>query len=241
MLEVSRAELPDSPVWRPSRMCRAVEDALDFELMAPLHRGRGRLACASVFAVWKSDYATARLITWPADLNAMMPPPFSGLEPHPRLRALWARHSFGATLDMKGAFNQFPLSQSVQRLFTCKVGRAGRSRLLCARRLPMGWVGSPAICQRVLLLVLRVAGVQEDAFVHVDNIYLGGSSAADVQAKIDAVMAVCKSLDIMMLLEAGPSTSIAFLGLLVDLENKTAAFKPAFCTVRRWRQCHCCP
>ena len=42
MLEVSRAELPASPVWRPSRTCRAVEDAVHYDLMGLSPSGSGQ-------------------------------------------------------------------------------------------------------------------------------------------------------------------------------------------------------
>ena len=230
MLQVSEAVLPAAPVWRPSKQCRAVEDAVAFDLMAPPPRGRGPLGVSSCFPVWKSDGLRSRLITWPEALNANMRSPFSGLGAHLTLREMWSRHSHGATMDMPGAFNQYPLSPAVQRLFCCSVGRAGRARLLCACRLPMGWCGSPAICQRTILIILRVAlGPKAcDAFAHVDNIYVGGSSPEDVQAKIDAILAVCKSLSLSMVVESGPSQQVIFLGLEVDLDLKVAQFKPAF-------------
>ena len=235
MLEVSRAGAllagPGHKEWRPSRMCRAVQDALDNELMATPPRGRGPFGSASVFPVWKSDLVHARLITWPEELNRHMPPPYSGLEPHRALRDLWMRSAWGVTLDMRGAFNQFPLSESVRRLFTCRVGRQGRAQLLCPSRLPMGWVGSPALCQRVLRLLLREAGLESWSKVHIDNVFIGGSSAEDVRARVDAFLQLCTSFDITMLVEGGVEaigTQVTFLGLHVDLTTKTAAFKPAF-------------
>ena len=60
------------------------------------------------------------------------------------------------------------------------------------------------------------------------NIYVGGSSPEDVQAKIDAILAVCKSLSLSMVVECGPSQQVVFLGLEVDLDLKVAQFKPVF-------------
>ena len=228
MLEVSRAQLAGETEWRPSRTSRAVQDALQHELLAAPPRGRGPFGSASCFPVWKSDGIHVRLIVWPFDLNVNMPPPWSGLQPHADLRTLWAGSSFGVTLDMKGAFNQFGLSPSVQRLFTCRVGRQGRTKLYCASRLPMGWVGSPALCQRVLRLLLRVAALAACSFCHIDNVFIGGHSVADVQAKVDAFLQLCASLDITMLVEGAIGTEVTFLGLLVNLTTKTATFKPAF-------------
>ena len=87
----------------------------------------------------------------------------------------------------------------------------------------MGWSWSVSIAQRTLLTVLRAAGLSSCSTVWVDNIYIGGHSAADVEDKLQKFDDIAKVANLTYREECR-GTAITYLGMEIDLLGSTFRF-----------------
>ena len=177
-------EHPPATPWQPSAPCQAIDDALKAGLLRPLTRAERRLlSCgrATLFPVWKRN-GTARLICHPVSLNGANRAIPCGLpDVQAELAALFAAgNRVAVTLDGVGFFNQFPLHPDVGALFAAKVGE----RVLAPTAMPMGVRFAPAVAQRSLALVLRVAGLADVSVVWIDNVLIVAPDDATLKDRL---------------------------------------------------------
>ena len=122
-----------------------------------------------------------------------------------------------ATIDATGFFNQFELGDVAATNFAFR-GPAGQ--WIMPTVLPMGFRLSPAIAQRVLLLLLSRAGLTSSSMVWVDNVLLVASSTPALQLKLARFSAVAAEVGLDWKLEAqGPQ--VDYLGATLNVPQRT--------------------
>jgi hypothetical protein len=216
-------DFPARP-WRPSRSCPAVTDGVAVRLFETQSKAQPPYGLCTTFPVLKSNGIEARLIVDPEINDRMNTNPASGMQYVHDIMQLMSTHQYACCLDAKSYFNQFYLSDGVKPFFTVKVrSRRGPARYYQYTRMPMGWSWSVAIAQRSLLAILKAAGLSSCATVWVDNIYIGGCSAADVEAKLQKFDEIAKAVNLTYREECRGST-VTYLGIEADLLAGTFNF-----------------
>ena len=175
--------LPGPPTdMRPS----FVEACTKAGVLTPVGRSDVVRGVVAMFDIPKSDPAVRRLILdgRPVNRRTPKPPPF--LLPGARsvgrfLSSASAR--WGMIIDLKGFFNQFPLSKGVASFFGVRVG----SRWFTWGRLPMGFAHAPYIAQSTGEIFLgRLLNLS--AIIYLDDILVVGESREEVRAKAAYVL-----------------------------------------------------
>ena len=126
-----------------------------------------------------------------------------------------SQFEYGITLDFVSWFNQFYLHDDVSNWFGVRMKGRGHGRGATwwrYTRLPMGWCWAPAIAQRVVKLLLRMAGIPDsNCVVWVDNVFLGASTKEAARELLDKLTAVCASVSALFRIEMEGS-KLVFLG-----------------------------
>ena len=227
------ADHPAAPLRAPgsTQPCQALDDAIAAGLVRPLpRRVRRRLwavvrrARAGVFPVWKSDGTHARLILWPAGTNAHTRP-VAACMPH-TADAIAALVRGGATcaatIDARGFFNQFPLGDAAAAAFAFR-GPSGE--WLVPSVLPMGFKLSPALAQRVLLLLLHRAGLTEHSMVWIDNVLITAQCTKELDEALRRFEETAAMVGLDWVLE-GKGRKVDYLGAELDFGASTFRFLP---------------
>ena len=182
--------------------------------LVKLSRSDAKRGVVSLFTIPKSDPSKHRLLVDGRPINSRLdkPPKFSLITPI-RLRESLRRSDakYAITIDLKGFFNQFPLSDQVSGYFCVRTGATWWRWA----RLPMGFSHAPLIAQvtseTALGSLLLVA-----AAVYLDDIVVWGGTALEVRvraayvrdrlAKMGAQVNEGKSMD-------HPSQVVLYLGI----------------------------
>lgn len=104
------------------------------------------------------------------------------------------------------------------------------AQYLETRKMPMGWVPSPAIAQRTVRVMLAAAGLQwgQDAVCWIDNILVTATTAEELEKKLARFLQVAKALNVTFRTEAKGQV-LDYIGLTLDLPNQQYKLQEKFC------------
>jgi hypothetical protein len=180
-----------------------------------------------VFSVVERAKARRRIICWSKTLNEVLKSQgYSGASMKLGSPASHAARvhegKFGATMDLKLAYWQLPLSEDVSRFF-CFIGPDGEIYRFLV--LPMGFVPAAEIQQAVTSLICAPSEVSPSHVgkpdVYLDGIRIVGDKPEDLDAFIDATLERAASFRATFGEIVRPTESYKWLGVMYDHNTRT--------------------
>ena len=184
-----------------------------------------------VFDVMEYQKRRRRLVHDALSANVLLPdapnPKFLTIEEVQRMTLCG---SYGATIDMKAFYYQFPLAEAVRKFFPILVD--GQWLQPCV--LPMGFKWAVVIAQAFMRFVAFTANIPATACdIYIDNFLLVGSKS-EVDEMFGRIMRVLNDLGVTAG-DVEKGTVVTHRGMSMDFTAKTVALKASFVEKLRTR------
>ena len=214
----------------PTTHISEIQKLLDLGVITP-HHGRTNFMSPAFF-IPKANSTELRFIVNFKHMTPLLPKPKFSLPMFwPKLFRRFEQCTHAISIDLTKAFYQIKLHPSAQAM-TCHKFTAS-SPVYKMTRLPMGLRQSPALLQSVASAIqTRLRSLHPSLFIYtyLDDWFFAGSPT-QLRAVVQTLHQLTSEISLQINWKKShitPSTSITYLGVLIDLTERTFQLTPAY-------------